>query len=183
MGDSRTLTLRRATPDDAQSVLDYMLETLPEVTPFICTTPEEFHYTVEEERALLAKQDAKRGDLWMIAESGGRVFGSLNATATRRQRLRHVTQIGMTLRAECRGVGLGTAMMATLIDWAESHPATELLQLEVYHDNERAQRLYRRVGFVEAGRIPRRMKFGPGDYKDSVIMCRGVSRPDEKGLP
>ncbi|MEM7626272.1 MAG: GNAT family protein [Planctomycetota bacterium] len=173
--DGRELRIRRAVPDDAEAVLAYMHDILPEVTPYICTTPEEFTYTVEQERQLLSEQDAARGDLWMIAESGRRVVGSLNVSRMRRSRLAHVSLLGMTLRREFRGVGLGSAMMNALIEWAESHPVTELLQLEVYADNERAQCLYRRVGFTEAGRIPRRMKFGPGDYKDAVVMYRDVS--------
>ncbi len=175
--DGREVVLRRAVPDDAEAVLAYMHDTLPEVTPYICTTPEEFDYTVEQERELLAKQDAATGALWMIAESAGRIVGSLNASPIRRRRLAHVALLGMTLRPEFRGVGLGTKMMSALIEWCERHPVTELLQLEVYADNERAQRLYRKLGFVEAGRVPRRMKFGPGEYKDAVLMYREV-RPE-----
>ncbi|MEO1236456.1 MAG: GNAT family protein [Planctomycetota bacterium] len=178
--DGRALRIRRAVPDDAEAVLAYMHEILSEVTPYICTTPEEFTYTVEQERDMLSDQDAARGDLWLIAESGPRVVGSLNVSRVRRSRLAHVSLLGMTLRPEFRGVGLGSAMMDALIEWAESHPVTELLQLEVYADNERAQRLYRRVGFTEAGRIPRRMKFGPGHYKDAVMMYRDVRSPDQK---
>ncbi|MEM8782294.1 MAG: GNAT family protein [Planctomycetota bacterium] len=173
--DSQNVTLRRAMPNDASAILDYMHNILPEVTPYICTTPEEFDYTVEQESEMLAKQDPAKGDLYVLAEHESQVVGSLNISPLRRTRLAHVSLLGMTLRAEFRGVGIGTAMMHAVIAWAERHPVTELLQLEVYADNERARRLYRRVGFVEVGRIPRRMKFGPGEYKDSIVMYRDVS--------
>ncbi|MEM1109869.1 MAG: GNAT family N-acetyltransferase [Planctomycetota bacterium] len=169
------IKIRLALPDDAEAVLAYMHDNLPEVTPYICTTPEEFTLTLEEERAFLAGQDPTKGSLYTIAEIDGRVIGSLNISCFSRSRLGHVSLLGMTLRKDFRGVGLGSAMLKAVVEWTERHPVTEMLQLEVYADNERAQRLYRRFGFVEAGRIPRRMKFGPGQYKDAVIMYREVT--------
>ncbi len=53
---------------------------------------------------------------------------------------------GMATLPEARGQGLGTAVLATLAEWAADHGATRLY-LQVDHDNAGAVRLYRHAGF------------------------------------
>jgi ribosomal protein S18 acetylase RimI-like enzyme len=43
--------------------------------------------------------------------------------------------------------------METALDWAESSPILRKINLVVRHDNMRAIELYRRLGFVQEGRI------------------------------
>jgi RimJ/RimL family protein N-acetyltransferase len=71
-------------------------------------------------------------------------------------------------------MGIGTALLQTLIDWAEANPLIEKIGMAVFANNERAIRLYRKLGFVEEGRRPREMKLGPGWYVDDVLMYRFV---------
>jgi len=72
------------------------------------------------------------------------------------------------------GSGLGGVMLAALIDWAERHPVLELLELDVFADNERALALYRGSGFVQSGVVPGRGRFADGSRKDGVMMYRRV---------
>lgn len=171
----QAVTIRAATPDDAQPMLDYMRGAIEEVTRFIMTTPEEFTYTLAQERAVIAGADPAAGELWLMVFDGERVVGSLNCGTVKRSRRAHVGELGMTLHADYRGQGVGTAMLSALIGWAEQHPALELLRLSVYADNLRALALYRRCGFAEAGRVPGLAKFGEGDYRDEITMWRSVS--------
>lgn len=53
-----------ATPDDAQPMLDYMRGSIDQVTRFIMTTPEEFTYTLEEEREMIAGVNPAAGEFW-----------------------------------------------------------------------------------------------------------------------
>ena len=175
LANGRQVAVRAAVPDDAQAMLDYMRGSIDEVTQFIMTTPEEFTYTLTQERAMIAGVDPAAGELWLMAFDGERVVGSLNCHTLKRKRRAHVGQLGMTLEADYRGQGLGTAMLGALVDWAERHPVLEMLLLSVYADNARAISLYRRCGFVEAGRVPQETKFGPDDYRDEVTMWRDVS--------
>jgi ribosomal-protein-alanine N-acetyltransferase len=63
------------------------------------------------------------------------------------------------------GQGIGTALLATLIDQARAFAARDVL-LEVRADNPRAQRLYRRFGFEQIHVRPRYYR----DGADAVIM-------------
>lgn len=80
----------------------------------------------------------------------------------------------MSARRAWWGSGVGSAMMAWLIDWAEVHPTITKLSLAVYADNERAIRLYRRFGFVEEGRPVLQTQREPGEFVDDVLMYRFV---------
>jgi RimJ/RimL family protein N-acetyltransferase len=76
-----------------------------------------------------------------------------------------------------RGRGIGTALLRTLLDWAESNPIIEKICLEVFATNENAIRLYKKLGFVEQGVGTKEVKLGPGQYVDVLWMCRFVNIP------
>ena len=65
-------------------------------------------------------------------------------------------------------------MLSSMIEWAERHPILELLELDVFADNTRAASLYRKLGFVEVGRVPGRAKFADGSRKEGILMYREV---------
>ncbi len=73
-----------------------------------------------------------------------------------------------------RGQGVGTALLSTLLVWAESHATIEKIGLEVFATNRGAIPLYRKLGFVEEGWRIRDVKRGPGDYVDTLSMYRFV---------
>jgi ribosomal protein S18 acetylase RimI-like enzyme len=43
---------------------------------------------------------------------------------------------------------VGTALLRTLLEWAEANPLIEKFGMEVVATNETAIRLYRKLGFV-----------------------------------
>lgn len=67
------------------------------------------------------------------------------------------------------GAGLGSALLAALVNEAESHGAETIL-LEVRADNDRAMRLYERFGFTGVGL--RKGYYQPSGA-DARVMIRG----------
>jgi RimJ/RimL family protein N-acetyltransferase len=61
----------------------------------------------------------------------------------------------MTVRLAFWGLGIGSAMLDCLIDWARATAVITKLNLRVRSDNERAIRLYRGKGFVVEGTVTR----------------------------
>ncbi|MNY39328.1 Spermidine N(1)-acetyltransferase [compost metagenome] len=70
---------------------------------------------------------------------------------------------------EWQSVGLGTALLEAAIDWARTASELEILFLQVYAENEAGLSLYRKMGFVENGRIPNFFKQN-GRYHDEITM-------------
>ena len=88
-----------------------------------------------------------------------------------RKRLEHNGMLGISVRREFRGRGVGEALLSALLDWARANPLIEKVSLAVFADNAPAIALYRKLGFKEEGRREREIKFGEGQYKDDLLMA------------
>jgi putative acetyltransferase len=88
-----------------------------------------------------------------------------------RPRRRHVGQIGMAVRDDWQGQGVGTALMQAAVDLADKWLNLTRLELDVYVDNGPAIRLYEKFGFSIEGTLVD-FAFRDGQYVDTYIMAR-----------
>jgi putative acetyltransferase len=86
-------------------------------------------------------------------------------------RLRHSARLGMTVRDDWQGKGVGTALMKAALDLADNWLNLERLELDVFCDNEPGVRLYRKFGFETEGTL-RRLAFRDGRFVDGFLMAR-----------
>ena len=173
--DGRVVFIRSGLPDDAQALLDYMRGCLPDISPYVAMDVDEFTHTEESEHQWLAQQLETCGALVVLALDGERIVGITNCSCNAsRRRIAHIGHVGMSADQSYWGSGVGSAMLSSMIEWAERHPILELLELDVFADNTRAASLYRKLGFVEVGRVPGRAKFDDGSRKEGILMYRDV---------
>jgi RimJ/RimL family protein N-acetyltransferase len=104
----------------------------------------------------------------IVAVQGSRVIGHLNVSREDSPATRHVASLGMSVVADRRGMGIGTALLEQCVRWAKE-VGVEKLALSVYPDNERAIGLYRKFGFTEEGRLTGHSKKSVG-YRDEIVM-------------
>jgi putative acetyltransferase len=90
-------------------------------------------------------------DRILVAVVGGVVVGNLGLHPVTNVRRSHVAGIGMAVRDDHQGKGVGTALLKAAVDLADNWLNLLRLELTVYADNEPAQRLYRSQGFVLEG--------------------------------
>ena len=109
-------------------------------------------------------------DLALVAERDGAILGQAGWQRFKGRR-NHVAVIGMGVHDDHAGRGIGTALLAALVDAADRWYAIRRLELSVFPDNEAALRLYRRFGFIEEGRS-RQDTFREGRYSDVLRMAR-----------
>ena len=109
--------------------------------------PEEF------QRAFLAQQHQAQHDHyqahfpdaeWLVVEAAGEAIGRLYLD----DRDGDLHLIDISLAPERRGGGIGTAIMADLLDWAGARGKTMTLYVEPPNP---ARRLYERLGFASEG--------------------------------
>ena len=86
-------------------------------------------------------------------------------------RRRHVGQIGMGVRDDWQGKGVGSALMQAMIDLADKWLNLSRLELEVYTDNEAAIHLYKKFGFAIYATEPDALLIA-GKYYDDYLMVR-----------
>ena len=107
----------------------------------------------------------------LVACAGGEVVGSLGLEAVSRPRMRHTGRIGMAVRDDWQGKGVGTALMRAALDLADNWLGLSRVELTVYTDNAAGIALYEKFGFEVEG-THRRFAFRNGEYVDSYSMAR-----------
>jgi L-phenylalanine/L-methionine N-acetyltransferase len=127
-----------------------------------------FH-SIEWRRKRLA--DLQTGTYLLVAEVEGEIIGSIGLNVNQRARRAHSADIGMGVRDDWHGKGVGTAMMQAVIDLADKWLNIKRLELEVYTDNEPALRLYKKFGFEIEGTL-RHFAFRDGAFVDAYMMSR-----------
>lgn len=164
-------TVRIAMPGDAESLVAHVHRLCDEPGVCIALSPGEFNLTVDEERQFVVDRAASDNSVLLVAEAAGELIGVLGAQGGTRRATRHEALIGMSVDAGWRGRGVGKALMARCIEWAQSTGVVTRLELKVFTRNATAIRLYERFGFVTEG-LCRRALFREGCYEDNLLMAR-----------
>ncbi len=108
----------------------------------------------------------------LAACAGGEVVGQLGLqTFPSRPRRKHAAKIGMAVRDDWQGKGVGSALMQAAIEFAEKWLNIWRLELEVFVDNEPAIGLYKKFGFVIEGTLVG-YAYRDGQYVDTYTMAR-----------
>ena len=146
--DGRKAVIRRARPRDAKPVIDHVNAVAAEG---IYLLTERLALTPKEERVVFRKHDAVTA-IYLVAVEEDEILGTATFSRGIPTKSRHVASLGIILRKDARGIGLGRALMQAGIDWARS-VGVQKLTLGVFDSNTAARALYRRLGFVQEGRL------------------------------
>lgn len=111
------------------------------------------------------------GDHILVAVVGSEVVGNAGLHAFRHARRAHAMNLGLTVREDFQGKGVGSALMTALTELADGWLNVTRLELTVFTDNERAIALYKRFGFVIEG-THRGYALRAGKYADVYFMAR-----------
>jgi L-phenylalanine/L-methionine N-acetyltransferase len=165
MLDPTTFSIRRAEPGDYEAL--HRMYTGPKVIWGTLQLP---YPSAEMWRKRLAEPPEGLFNLLACVEVD--VVGHLGLhTFPNHPRRRHVGQLGMAVRDDWQGQGVGTALMAAAIDLAEKWLNLSRLELEVYVDNEPALRLYKKFGFTLEGTLTQ-FAYRDGQFVDVFAMAR-----------
>jgi putative acetyltransferase len=159
------ISIRRATPEDASAMTALMSEEA--VYGNLLQLPHPSEATWRER--LEAK--SSNGDVQLVALAKGQLVAMAGLHANPHIRRRHAMHLGMAVTVPAQGKGVGRALMAALIDYADRWVAVMRIELTVFTDNERAIALYRKFGFVQEG-IFRAYGLRDGRYQDVLAMAR-----------
>jgi RimJ/RimL family protein N-acetyltransferase len=175
--DGRKFVIREAGIADAEQLIAHTRGILSE-PQWSVTESDEFRVTTKQEEDWIAGFQQRSHSLLLVADLGTpqdpQVIGAVHCTTQPRFRVRHRGRVGIGVQAAYRGLGVGEALLQALLDWAVDESDIERIELSVFAHNEGAIRLYRKLGFVEEGRLPRAFKLADGSYYDEIMMVKWV---------
>lgn len=127
--------------------------------------------TMMEERKWLEGFAANPDRYCFGAEVDGHIVGIVTLWGQNGPRIRHVASLGMMVRDDYVGRGIGTQLLIAMLDLAENWLGFHRIELDVIVDNAPAVRLYEKCGFVREG-IKRDFVLREGKYVDGYSMAR-----------
>jgi putative acetyltransferase len=167
------ITIRRAEVSDAGAIQATFAS--PKAMAGTLQVP---YPSAEKWRKWLA--EASADDFILVAEVAGEVVGNLGLhLASKSPRRRHAAGIGMSVRDDWHGRGVGTALLAAALDLADNWLNFVRLELTVYTDNAVALALYRKFGFEVEGTL-KSYAFRNGRFIDAYTMAR-ISPSHQEG--
>lgn len=107
----------------------------------------------------------------LVAVVDDRVVGQLGLEVQRNPRRRDVGKFGMAVHDDFQNRGVGSALMAAMIELADGWLGLRRLELEVWADNPAAIHLYEKFGFVVEG-TGRQFGRRAGALVDAHFMAR-----------
>lgn len=122
----------------------------------------------------------KIADCCLVAREGAGLVGWVTlAPYSHRKVYSGVAEVGIYVGAGCRGRGVGSALLAAVIERSEAR-GFWTLQAVTFPENEASIRLHEKHGFRFVGRRERigRMTVGPraGQWRDTVLLERRSPR-------
>ena len=164
--DGRRVVLRSVKWDDLDDLIELINSLVEEGTDILRSEK----VTRSEEAEWLGKRLARidKGELIdAVAEVEGKIAAN-SEVEKRSDLMSHVGYLGIAIKSGYRGIGIGTQIMKTLIE--ESKKARlRILVLDHFATNNTARGLYEKMGFREAGKIPKGI-YKNGKYIDLVRM-------------
>lgn len=169
--DGRKCTLRNATAEDAEQMLDYLYKT-SEDTEFVLRYPDEVNYTLEQEKQILTDCLNQQGRIMMVADVEGKIAGNCDLSPKGfKRKMLHRASVAIALTKEFWNIGIGSALMGYILEQADKI-GYEQTELEVVSCNERAIALYKKMGFEKTGQNLHALKLDNGTYYNEDIMIR-----------
>ena len=173
------ITIRHVREEDAAALLELHLA-LDRETSYMLLEPGERTTDENGVRGQIQATLARPNHTVLVAQGRERLVGFLAIMGGMYQRNRHNAYLVMGVLQEFGGHGLGGALLSEGIRWAGGAGICRL-ELTVMAHNERAVRLYERMGFEREG-VRRRALLVDGAWVDEHFMARVEPAPGPSGM-
>jgi L-amino acid N-acyltransferase YncA len=150
--DGRKVVLRAVRMEDLDDLMVFINSLVEEGADIVRTEKVTRNEEAEWLEGLLARID-KGEVIDCAAEVDGKVIAHAEV-GKRSGLMAHVGSFGIAIKQGYRGIGVGTQIMQTLIGDSKK-AGLKILVLDVFDTNKIAKHLYEKMGFKEAGRIPK----------------------------
>lgn len=168
--DGREAVIRSAQPGDAAQMTAFMRTTAGE-TDFLLRYPEECTMSEAAEAVFLDDVLHSADQVMPCCFVAGKLAGNAMLTMNSWIKTHHRASVAIGLRKEYWGLGIGTVLFEEMIAIAKARDLDHL-ELDYIEGNDRARRLYEKMGFVEVARVPDVYLLKDGGFRQSVLMMK-----------
>jgi RimJ/RimL family protein N-acetyltransferase len=166
------VTFREPRIGDIKSALE-MMNSLVTEKAYITVQEKQTIKTESDYFKTLFKEKKKKQRVDLFIDIDGEVYGGATVSLIDNGARKHVGEVGILLRKEARGKGLGEKLLRKIMEKAVKELKVKIITLYVFTDNKIAINLYKKVGFKKIGTI----KNGIGYYGrllDNNIMIKYI---------
>ena len=143
--NQKTAILRSPKIEDAEALLNNIIASSGE-TEVLTNYPEEYTMGVDGEAAWIKSHLESPDALVICCELEGKIIASCDVRFNSTIKTRHRAALGITVRRDYWGLGIGSAMFEAMITVAKAR-GVEIMELEFLEGNNRAKHLYEKFGF------------------------------------
>ncbi|MDE1166269.1 MAG: GNAT family N-acetyltransferase [Pseudomonas sp.] len=165
MTDPAVITIERCGEQHADQVA--ALYSDPQVARQVLQLP--FQPTELWRKRIVAMENER--NVGLVALHQGQVIGLCSLQQHERVRLSHGGAVGMGVAAQWQGKGVGSRLLAAVLDVADNWMNLRRVELTVYTDNQAAVALYRKFGFEIEGEL-RDYAVRDGQWVNAYTMAR-----------
>ncbi|MBA2369932.1 MAG: GNAT family N-acetyltransferase [Candidatus Protochlamydia sp.] len=163
--------IRKAKIEDAHAIVTAVKE-IAETPGYFCSQPSELNER-NVIKTIKSLSESEKG-IYLVAERNGTIVGHAFLERLHLNSICHVAQLSIGVHQGWQEKGIGTDLMKELIAWAKQSATIEKIELNVRASNSRAITLYKKMGFIEEGRLKNRIKVSQNHYIDDVLMALNV---------
>lgn len=163
-----TIKIRNAQPSDAPILCD--AEKFWASTPgHLVSHPSELK--VDSFARKIHDLNESAHGFYVVAESSeGKIMGHALLDPMGLKSISHIVRLTIVVHQGFEGQKIGQLLMEKIISWAKTTDGVEKIELLVRAENKRAIALYKKFGFIEEGRLRKRLKVNEHTYIDDLSM-------------
>lgn len=164
------ISLRSPQKEDAEALLHLVSTIFNDDSYYLAAYPEERVLTIEKELAYIESVNADERGFLLLSECDGQLVATCQiAPLMRGIKTNHRAICSLSVKKEYRNLGIGYQIMKASLDEVRKL-SYQQVELEVVSTNHAAIKLYKKLGFVETGKIEYAYKLKDGSYQSLIQM-------------
>lgn len=118
----------------------------------------------------------KKAGLALFVEVNGELSGDVSIRPSRFDVSKHVGSLGIMLREKYTGIGIGSRLMARVLELAKRETRFKIIDSGYFAKNKVSKKLHEKFGFRESGRLPNEVRLRNGSYCDHIYVYKNIKK-------